>query len=149
MANHVSAQKRARQNVGRNARNQSYLGGVRTAVKKLRLAIAEQKDSETLQSLFRAAQSLVARASAKGLLHGNNASRRIGRLANALKNATGSGNPAVKKAALPAPAAATSKKTAAAPKKANNAGGKAPAKAPAKKAPAKAAAKKPAPKKKK
>lgn len=106
MAHHKSARKRIRRNGRASERNSQYLSSVRTAIKKLRVAVAGAASGQTgkaeLGPLFVAAQTKIAKAAAKGILHKNNASRRIGRLAALLKTA---------ETAAPA---ATSKKTAAA-----------------------------------
>ncbi len=84
MANHKSAAKRARQNVKKNLRNKSYIAMVKTIVKKFLVGAGElkagKKDSAEVQKLFAGAQSALCKASAKGLIHKNNASRRVGRL---------------------------------------------------------------------
>ena len=130
MATHKSSEKRARGSAKKNQRNSQYISAVRTSVKKLRLAIAENKDAETLQGLYKAAQSILAKAASKGILHKNNAGRRIGRLAHALRNAAAP-NTAAPKAATKKKAPAAAK--AAAPKKAAPAAKKKPATAAKKK----------------
>lgn len=89
MAQHASAKKRARQNIKRNLRNRSFLSRVRSAIKNFRTTIATVKEGngtkEDLQKHFLSAQSLLASAVSKGVLHANNASRRIARLAKLLK----------------------------------------------------------------
>lgn len=81
MANHKSATKRAKQNVKRRARNKSYISKVKTAVKKFKQGALAGTGKDALQQLMVEAQVLLNRAAAKGVLHKNNASRRIGRLA--------------------------------------------------------------------
>jgi small subunit ribosomal protein S20 len=81
VANHKSAAKRARQSVKKNHRNKSYLAMVKTMVKKFLLGTKEgKKDSTEIQTLFAGAQSALHKAAAKGLIHKNNASRRVSRL---------------------------------------------------------------------
>lgn len=58
---------------------------VRTSIKNFKEAQAGGKDKETVTKLFSEAQSLVAKASAKGLFHKNKASRTISKLAAALE----------------------------------------------------------------
>ncbi len=124
MATHKSAEKRARSSARKNQRNSQYISTVRTTVKKLRLAIAQNQDTDSLQNLFKAAQSMLSKAASKGLLHRNNAARRIGRLAHALRTAS-SPNTAAPKAA---PKKKTSSaKAKAAPKKTTTAAKKKPA----------------------
>jgi small subunit ribosomal protein S20 len=79
MANHKSAEKRYRQSLKRRSKNQAVRSTVRTAIKKTRLAISEGKATEA-QTLFKAAEKAIARATAKGIYHKNNSSRKISRL---------------------------------------------------------------------
>ena len=88
MAQHKSAEKRARSNASKNVRNRAYLSSVRTAIKKLRTAAAAKESEEKLGALFTQAQSLLARAAKRNIIHKNNASRRIGRLAQLIKSTT-------------------------------------------------------------
>ncbi len=89
MAHHKSAIKRIRRNNSAGIRNNQYLTAVRTAVKKFRLAVSSAAagtiDKATVSPLFHKAQSLLAKAANKGVLHPNNASRKVGRLAALLK----------------------------------------------------------------
>lgn len=84
MANHKSAAKRARQSVKKNQRNKSYITMVKTMVKKFVGSIGEfkagKKDSAEMDKLLAGAQSALHKAASKGLLHKNNASRRVSRL---------------------------------------------------------------------
>jgi small subunit ribosomal protein S20 len=88
VANHKSAAKRARQSVKKNARNKSYIAMVKTMVKKFLVGASElkagKKDGAEVAALFVGAQSALHKAAAKGLIHKNNASRRVGRLHNML-----------------------------------------------------------------
>jgi ribosomal protein S20 len=114
---------------------------VRTAVKEFQIAANDGKNKEAIASLFTAAQSILAKAAAKGLLHKSNASRKISRLAAVLKNVNEGKAPPTSKVAAPTKKAAP---------KATAAKAKAPKKeaAPKKKAePKKKAAAKPAKKK--
>lgn len=119
MATHVSAKKRSRQNIVRRARNDQSMQQLRTAIKKFKAAAGQSAGAE-LQNLFVSAQSLLARAASNGLLHKNNASRRIGRLSAMLKKAgtapaasTAAPKKAAKKTAAPAKAKAAAKPAAA------------------------------------
>ena len=87
MAHHKSAIKRIRRNERARVQNKQYLSSVKTAVKKLRSAVESGGDTATVQPLLVTAQSLLAKAATKGLLHSNNASRRIGRLSALVKGA--------------------------------------------------------------
>ena len=79
MANHKSAAKRSRQTVVKTARNSQTKKTIRTFEKKLRTAIAEKK-SEDAQKLLLTYSSKMAKAAQKGILHSNNASRKISRV---------------------------------------------------------------------
>lgn len=152
MANHISSEKRARSSERKRQANRQYLSSVRTAVKKFRTAIdgiqsGAATDLEAAQQLFLTAQSALARAGAKGIIHTNNAARKIGRLALAWKAATTKSNAP---AAAPAATKAKAKPAAAAPKAKAKPAAAAPKAAKAAKAvPKKAAANKPAAKSKK
>ncbi len=91
MANHKSAEKRARQTETRRLRNKQYVSSVRTAIKRIYTAIEAGEPHESVAKIFQMAQSALSKAATKGLFHPNNASRRIGRLnhtvGNYLKNA--------------------------------------------------------------
>ena len=76
---HKSAIKRHRQNVKRSARNQIVDTQVRHAVRKMREIIA-QKDVATAETELRSVMRTLDKAATKGVLHRNNASRRISRL---------------------------------------------------------------------
>ena len=83
MATHKDALKRLRQNKKRNTRNRHYKSMMRTQVKKFRLA-AEAGDVDTLNKMFFDTVSLIDKLSSKGVIHKNQASRRVSRL-SALK----------------------------------------------------------------
>ena len=83
MATHKDALKRLRQNKKRNTRNRHYKSMMRTQVKKFRLA-AEAGDVDTLNKMFSDTVSLIDKLSSKGVIHKNQASRRVSRL-SALK----------------------------------------------------------------
>lgn len=123
MAHHKSAKKRIRSNARKNTRNRTYLSSVRTAVKAFRTAAEAGQEESIVLQLFRSAQSLLASAATKGVIHKNNASRKIGRLANMLKAMQAGekvGAAAVAKKAAPKKTAAkkeTATKSAAAKKK--------------------------------
>lgn len=120
MAHHKSAVKRIRRNKRANVRNSQYLTSVRTAIKKFRVAAAATSESgkAELGTLFVAAQAKLAKAAAKGVLHKNNASRRIGRLAALLKTAgTAAATAGEKKTAGAKKTASTAAKKAAPKKK--------------------------------
>ena len=78
MANHKSALKRAGQNERRRMRNKSVQTRVKNVVKDVRQALADNADdaADRLQT----AQSVIATAAKKGVLHKKTASRKISRL---------------------------------------------------------------------
>lgn len=80
MPNIKSAKKRALQTTKRQLVNQARRSSVKTAVKKVMIAI-ESSDIETAKKLFIEAESKLAKARGKGLLHYNTAARKISRLA--------------------------------------------------------------------
>ena len=84
MANIQSAKKRARQNVTRNEINHSYISSVRTAIKSFQTAVAEKGKTDETIALFKKAQSKLMKAANKGILHKNNAARRVTRLGHLL-----------------------------------------------------------------
>lgn len=79
MPNHISAEKRDRQNVKRNAINTANRTKLRTSVKKLRAAIAAKK-ADSAQELLPATISAIDKAVQKGVLHRNAAARHKSRL---------------------------------------------------------------------
>ena len=87
MANIKSAKKRVLQTAKRQLRNQARRSSVKTAVKKVVIAM-ESSNVETTKSLLVAAESRIARAKGKGLMHRNTAARKIGRLAKKVAAAT-------------------------------------------------------------
>ena len=83
MATHESAIKRAKQNEKRRLRNRHAVATCRTLVKKVRQAL-DSKDPAAADAAFADAAKALGAAASKGILHKNNASRRIGRLASAV-----------------------------------------------------------------
>ena len=90
MPNHVSAAKRARQRLGRTARNRLIHGALRSSLKKARAAIGAG-NAEAAQAVVAAANRTAARAASKGLVHRNAAARLNSRLQRALNKFTASG----------------------------------------------------------
>lgn len=88
MAQHKSARKRARQAVKRQARNRRARGGIKSAVKDLREAVAAGDAARAAQALPRA-ESLIRRAASKGVIPKARASRQVSRLARAAHRAQG------------------------------------------------------------
>lgn len=88
MAHHKSAKKRIRRNERARVANKRNMSTVRTAVKAFRSAVdgvlEGTVEKAKLSPLLHEAQSLLAKAANKGILHRNNVERRIGRLAQAM-----------------------------------------------------------------
>ncbi len=81
-----SSLKRARQAKERNLRNRRVRKSFKTAIKKLEIAIEEEKDKQELISLFNKAVSLIDKAVTKGVLHKNTAGRKKSLISKKLKN---------------------------------------------------------------
>ena len=86
MANIKSAKKRILTSEKRAAKNRAVKSGVKTAVKKVRVAI-EANDAAAAAAAFENAKSVIDKAASKGVLHKNTASRKVSRLAAAVKKA--------------------------------------------------------------
>lgn len=89
MANTKSAQKNARKNEKRRVVNLARKTTIKTAIKKVLVALEESESATKIQELLRDAQAQLARAKNKHLVHANNASRRISRLALKVNATTG------------------------------------------------------------
>lgn len=85
MANIKSALKRIRSSEKRRIQNRMIRTRTRTAVKKARLAIAQDAAAPATEEAIRRAMSELDRAVIKGILHRNNAARRKSRLARQLQ----------------------------------------------------------------
>jgi small subunit ribosomal protein S20 len=77
MANHPSAEKRARSSKRRAARNAKAKTKLRTAVKKVRAA----KDKETAQAELRKTTKLLDQLAGRGVIHRNRAANNKSSLA--------------------------------------------------------------------
>jgi small subunit ribosomal protein S20 len=84
MANIQSSEKKNRQRIKHEARNAAQKSAMRTAVKKLRAAIAA-KDAKQTEALLKEATKLVARLGGRGVIKPRTASREISRLTKATK----------------------------------------------------------------
>jgi len=87
MANTKSADKRARHALKRRDRNRDHVSTMRTAVKRLRKAVAAG-DSKTAQDLLGSTVKVVDSTAQKGVIHRNAAARtksRLTKAVNALK----------------------------------------------------------------
>jgi len=80
MPNIKSAKKRVLQIEKRRVRNQARKSAIKTAVKKVLLAL-ESGDCNQSKALLLEAESKIARAKGKGVLHRNTAARKISALA--------------------------------------------------------------------
>ena len=79
MANHKSAEKRARQSEKRRMRNTSARTRVKTSVKSV-LKSVEEQDAEKSREVLVDTTRIIAKAAAKGIFHKNTAARKISRL---------------------------------------------------------------------
>lgn len=79
MAHTKSAEKRARQNEKRRARNRAIKSRMKTAIKKL-LQVIETKDLNSIDALLNAAKSEIYKAATKGVIKKNTAARYVSRL---------------------------------------------------------------------
>ena len=84
MANIQSSKKKNRQRIKREERNASQKSAMRTAIKKLRAAVAA-KDSKQTDALLKEATKLVARLGGRGVIKPRTASRAVSRLTVAAK----------------------------------------------------------------
>ena len=87
MPNIKSAKKRVLQTAKRQLRNQARKSSIKTAIKKVVSAI-ENNDIATARKLFIEAESKLAQAKGKGVLHRNTAARKISRLAKKVATAS-------------------------------------------------------------
>ncbi len=83
MANIKSAKKRILTSAKRAEANKAVKSGVKTAVKKVRVAV-ESGDKDAAAQALTAATSTIEKAQSKGVLHKNTASRKVSRLAVAV-----------------------------------------------------------------
>jgi small subunit ribosomal protein S20 len=86
LANHQSAIKRAKQNAARNLRNKAVRTRVKNVIKAVRKALQANAKEDAIAALKTATQ-VVDKATGKGVLHRNNAARKISRLAKAVNAA--------------------------------------------------------------
>ena len=87
MANHKSAEKRARQNIKRRLRNKSVKTRVKHMTKRVRLA-AGGDSKDTAVADLKSAQSMIDKASKKGTIHKRTAARKISRLSKLVNSAS-------------------------------------------------------------
>jgi small subunit ribosomal protein S20 len=86
LANHKSALKRARQNELSRLRNKAVKTRVKSTVKDVRFSVEESSNGDVMAKL-NAAQSLIDKASKKGVIHKNTAARKISRLSKLVSTA--------------------------------------------------------------
>jgi len=84
MANTVQARKRARQALALRAHNMAQRSELRTAIKKVRAAIAAG-DKSAAAGVFQASVSVIDSIADKKIIHKNKAARHKSRLAQAIK----------------------------------------------------------------
>ena len=87
MANTKSAEKRNRQNVKARERNRSHRSRLRTAIKRLRAAMAEG-DRDQVQQILPQTLRIIDATAQKKIIHANTASRYKSRLTRAAAAAT-------------------------------------------------------------
>jgi small subunit ribosomal protein S20 len=87
VANHPSALKRHRQSEKRRIRNRSVKSKLKNLVRQVRASVGTNDRDATAKTFATAARALD-KAVSKGVLHRNNASRRISRLARAVSRAS-------------------------------------------------------------
>lgn len=83
MANIKSAKKRILVTEKKTARNKAIKSKVKTYIKKVETAVANE-DKETASSALLAATSEINKAASKGVYHKNNAARKVSRLSKAV-----------------------------------------------------------------
>jgi small subunit ribosomal protein S20 len=84
MANSAQARKRARQSAKRRLHNMALRSAYRTAVKKVRQAIAAG-DKAAAQAIFQASMRVIDSIADKKIVHKNKAARHKSRLSAAIK----------------------------------------------------------------
>ncbi len=84
MANIKSAEKKNRQRIRHQTRNSAQKAQMRTAVKKLRAAVAA-KDTAQASALLKPAAALIDRLGRKGVIKPRTASRSVSRLTHAVQ----------------------------------------------------------------
>ncbi len=85
MANHKSALKRAKQNEVKRLRNKSFKTRIKKTVKEVRTAISANSQEQAQQNLIKAV-SIIQKTTSKGIIHKNQAARKISRLARQVNN---------------------------------------------------------------
>lgn len=86
MANHVSAKKRAKQNVKKAKINSANRNRMRSFVKKVEAALLAG-DASAAEAAFKVAQPELQKGISKGIIHKNTAARKLSRLSARIKTA--------------------------------------------------------------
>ena len=79
MATHASAEKRHRQSLKKQTHNRWWKSRVKTATKNVLDAVAK-KDKKKAEETLRVAMAEIKKARKEGVIHANNASRKVSRL---------------------------------------------------------------------
>ncbi|MBN2283609.1 MAG: 30S ribosomal protein S20 [Deltaproteobacteria bacterium] len=87
MANHKSAEKRMRQSERKRQRNVSAKSHVKTRVKAVLQAVEENNATLSKETLSTAVR-VISKASSRGIIHKNNAARKISRLTRKVNSLT-------------------------------------------------------------
>ncbi len=84
MANHESAKKEIKKNEKKRIVNRARIGRIRTFIKRVLHAV-DSGNKEVAREEFKKAQPEIHRGVTKGVLHKNNAARKISRLSAKVK----------------------------------------------------------------
>ena len=87
MREHLSVQKRARQNEKARQRNRMWKSKIKTMKNRLEQLI-EAKDVDSLKELYNSYISIVDKASSKGIIHKSSASRKKMQMAQKINSLT-------------------------------------------------------------
>jgi small subunit ribosomal protein S20 len=87
LANHKSAVKRNLQNQKRRMRNRTVKTRIKGLIKKIGL-LGKDTDATTAADVLNTAQSIIDKASKKGVLHPRTAARKISRLTKSVNRTT-------------------------------------------------------------
>jgi small subunit ribosomal protein S20 len=87
LANHKSALKRARQNELSRLRNKAVKTRAKSIVKDVRFSVEESSSNGNVTAKLIAAQTLIDKASKKGVIHKKTAARKISRLSKLVNSA--------------------------------------------------------------
>ncbi len=85
MAHTLSAQKRIRQSEKRRMRNKSYKSKVSTYLKKVNLAMEENKPKDEVMEAYKNWQKVLDKTTQKGIIHKNTCARRKSRMMKRIK----------------------------------------------------------------